>query len=321
MARLRIALLVLCFALAGSLAQAANTKVGVELQSISVNIVAPGQYRASQGSGVILLPKVGDKETTWVLTAEHVVDGLRQVREVIGKDGETKKQVTYRDAEIVQERVNAGRGVGERRYDAKVMSVDPRRDIAILRVRIDGEFDRGAQFYLGEEIPIPGTPLFHCGAPGGKSLGGTCSLTSGIVSRLGVRIPDFGGSEHGVFDQVTCPALGGSSGGLVALEEDGQIAGIITLGLRGADSFHWMVPVRSLLDYADEADARWLFDPNAERPESEDEIDLPLELNPTGFAVSRAGDTADPYRAYRITDWDRALDSVKDLQNLIREAD
>ena len=282
-------LLALLLALACSYATAANVTVGRDLQAISVNICSPGAYRAVQGSGTIVLVNIGEQTTSWVLSAEHVVDSLRQVKSVIGPDGSTRKQVTYRDAEIVQEQVSGGRAVGEKRYDAKVMCVDPRRDIALLRVRVDGEFKQGAAFYLGGEIPPPGTALFHCGAPGGKDIGGTCSLTSGIVSRLGVRIPDFGGSEHGVFDQVTCPALQGSSGGLVALKEDGRLIGIITLGLRGSDSFHWMVPMRSLLEFARDTKAEWLFDPSVEHPDSEGNIALPLELNPGGFDASKAG--------------------------------
>lgn len=248
--------------------------IGVDLQSVSVNVAAG----RSQGSGVLFIAELGGRQTTWVLTANHVVDGLRSVKDVISDDGVTKKSVTYRDAEVVQERVSNGRGVGEKRFYAKVVSVHKQRDLALLRVRIDGEFHVGAKMYLDESIPEPGTALFHCGAPGGKDIGGTASLTAGIVSRIGALIPDFGGSEHGVFDQVTCSAMGGSSGGLVALQDDGRVVGLITLGLRGSDSFHWMVPSRSILEFLDEIGARWVVDPKAERPESEASLKMPLEV-------------------------------------------
>jgi S1-C subfamily serine protease len=284
---LTVALLVCC-----ATAQAVDVSVGVNLQRASVNIKAG----RSQGSGVLFHPIIGGKKTTWVLTAHHVVDGLRKVSSVIDQNGDKKQKVTYSDILVVQERVNLeqGRGVGENRYYAKVIGVDERRDLAIARVRDDEAFTGGVTFYLEEQIPLPGTRLFHCGAPGGQNLGGTCSLTPGIISRLGVLIPDFGGSEYGVFDQVTCPALGGSSGGLVALADDGRVVGIITLGLRGADSFHWMVPVRSLTEYADEVNAPWLFDPSVEAPGSEKDISIPIELNPvTGTAKLFGSDEAD----------------------------
>jgi len=273
--------LFLCVALACSVVYA-DTSVGARLQQVSVNVKAG----RSQGSGLIVLAEVDGKITTWIVTANHVVDGLRQVKTVIDADGSDKKQVSYMDAEVVQEKVVNGRGVGEKKFFAKVMSVDPRRDVALLRVRADDEFRVGALFYLNEEIPQPGTALFHCGAPGGQDLGGTCSLTDGIVSRVGVNISQFGGSEHGIYDQITCPAQPGSSGGLVALSDDGRVVGIITLGVRGADSFHWMVPIRSILAFAKDTGAAWIFDPSVEPPVSENDIKLKLEVNPSGFSVS-----------------------------------
>lgn len=226
----------------------ANKDVEGNLQSASVNVHA-GPY---QGSGMLILVPVEGRITTWVLTANHVVEALRHV----DSDG----VVTYGNVEVVQDIVIHNRIVAERQYDAKVVSVDRRRDIALLRVVSDGQFDTGVEFCLDTDIPQPGTGLFHCGAPGGKDTGGTCSLTDGIVSRIGVRIPEFGGREYGIYDQITCPALGGSSGGLVALANDGRVIGMLTIGLNGCDSFSWMVPVRSILDFARDIDAEWLFD-------------------------------------------------------------
>jgi len=261
--------------------------VGPALQSISVNICCPtsgyGERGTTQGSGTLVVGKVGDKPAVWVLTAHHVVSSLRTVQDVISSTGEPKKQVRYRDAQIIQERVVDGRGVGERTFDALVISVDPRRDIALLRVR-DGEFTKqGVQFYTGSEICQPGVELYHCGAPGGKEIGGTCSLTAGIISRIGVRIPEFGGAEHGIFDQVDCPARGGSSGGLIALRESGQWIGMITLGLGGGDSFHWAVPIRSVRAWTRDLKIEWLLDPTKPAPSEEEVSKIRLENDPVGF--------------------------------------
>lgn len=264
--------------------------VGPGLQAVSVNICCPSTYGGAgeaEGSGTLVVGKVGDKPAVWVLTAHHVVKDLRSEKEVVSPGGEKKTHVSYRDAQIIQERVVDGRAVGETKVDAKVVSVDERRDIALLRIR-DGEFkQKGVTFYAVKDIPQPGTALYHCGAPGGKEIGGTCSLTAGIVSRLGVRIPEFGGSEHGVFDQVDCPALGGSSGGLVALRDNGQWVGMITLGLGGGDSFHWIVPVRSVRDWATEIKAEWLLDPSKPQPKEDDVAKIPLENQPVGFASNK----------------------------------
>lgn len=253
---------------------AKRVTVGPSLQKVSVNVLCPSKYGGSggaQGSGTVFLSEIDGLPSAWVLTAYHVIKGQREVSDVISRTGSTKKSVSYRDAQIIQERVLAGRIVGELKFDAEIISVDASRDIALLRIR-DGEFsDVGALFYLDGVIPLAGTELYHCGAPGGKDTGGTCSLTMGIVSRIGVRIPGFGGgSKHGVFDQTDTAALGGSSGGLLALKSDGRFIGMITLGLRGGDSFHWYVPARSILDWADEISVQWLFDPTCDRPTEED---------------------------------------------------
>lgn len=268
--------------------------VGPRLQKLSVNVYCSNSYGGGvQGSGTIFLSEVfSDREreamshqAAFILTAHHVVEDLREVKTVI-INGETKTVVRYRDAQIVQERVENGRTIGEVKYDAKVINVDPRRDIALLRVR-KGDFATiGADFYNGISIPCAGIEIYHCGAPGGKETGGTCSLTSGIVSRIGVRIPDFGGgSEFGIFDQTDTAALGGSSGGMVALKSNGQWIGMITLGLRSADSFHWFVPARSVSLWAEEIEIMWLFDSSVDRP-TEDEITaivLELHIKPGTF--------------------------------------
>ena len=249
--------------------------VGPNLQKVSVNVLAG----YSQGSGTIFLSEVSGKQAAFIITANHVVSGLREVQSVVDSEGITIKSIRYLDAQVIQEQVELGRTIGEVKYDAKVICVDPRRDIALLRVRKGDFTDTGAVFYSGD-LPAAGVEIYHCGAPGGKETGGTCTLTSGIVSRIGVRIPGFGGgSELGVFDQTDTAALGGSSGGLIALKSNGQWIGMITLGLGGVDNFHWFIPVRSVEVWAAEAGVMWLLDPTVDRPSEDDILAIQLELN------------------------------------------
>ena len=255
--------------------------IGPQLQEVSVNVAA-GRY---QGSGTIFLSLVDGKPSAWVLTAHHVVESLREVKEVIDSDGDTKKSIRYGDTQVIQEQVEYGRTIGEIKYDAKVINVDAKRDIALLRVRKGDFATKGANFYLGTEIPTVGTEIYHCGAPGGKSLGGTSTLTGGIISRIGVRIPEFGGgSEHGIFDQTDTAALGGSSGGMVAFRSDGQWIGMITLGIRSGDNFHWFVPARSVKSWANEVKVMWLFDSSLPRPTEKEVKKIVLEHVSPGYA-------------------------------------
>jgi hypothetical protein len=90
--------------------------VGPGLQAVSVNICCPSSYGGAgeaEGSGTLVVGKVGDKPAVWVLTAHHVVKDLRSEKEVVSPGGEKKTHVSYRDAQVIQERVVDGRAVGE----------------------------------------------------------------------------------------------------------------------------------------------------------------------------------------------------------------
>jgi hypothetical protein len=272
-----------------SVVAVASEDTGPYLQTISVNVKAAH----TQGSGTVVnVPREEGAPLTFVLTAAHVIKPLREVRTVVDKDGKDKKVISYRDAQVVHERTNeeGTRVVGESRLDARVLNVDTVRDIALLHVRAVGQFKASAKFYQGGRVPAVGIPILHCGCPGGQDVSGTGAVTAGIISRIGVRIPDFGGSEHGVYDHVDCAALGGSSGGMIAMANDGRWVGMITLGLRSGDSFHWMVPIRSVRGWAKEINASWLLDPDATVDDKMvKEIPLENEAGSSGDSAEEEG--------------------------------
>ncbi len=70
---------------------------------------------------------------------------------------------------------------------------------------------------------------------------------------------------------------------MVALASNGRIVGIITLGLRGTDNFHYMVPVRRIREWAEKTDIVWLLDPKAKLPTEADIEKIPLENTSPGF--------------------------------------
>ena len=128
----------------------ADDKLYQHLQDVSVTVKAAG----GEGSGVIVTreievaPNVKQK-VNFVWTAAHVVDGLRSERRVV-KDGQTKRVIEFRDAQIVKELVEDGRRVGEIKMEAKVIKysdAENGEDLALLMVRKKGFIDKTTTFY------------------------------------------------------------------------------------------------------------------------------------------------------------------------------
>ena len=112
----------------------AIASVPEDLQRVSVTIKAGN----AQGSGTLVTRKIGEDTVTFIWTAAHVVDGLRTTRTVVTPQGTPRILVEYRDAEIVQERQQDGRRVGEVKFDCKIVKVsdaDYGEDLALLMVR------------------------------------------------------------------------------------------------------------------------------------------------------------------------------------------
>ena len=123
-----------------------------DLQQVCVTIKAGD----AQGSGTLVTRKVGEDTVSFVWTAAHVVEGLRTTRTVVTPQGTSKILVEYRDAEIVQERQQNGRRVGEVKYDCKIVKVsdaDYGEDLALLMVRCKGAYP------LSVSAKLSGTPI------------------------------------------------------------------------------------------------------------------------------------------------------------------
>ena len=184
-------------------------EVADHLQNISVTIKAEDGYNKSEGSGVLVVREIGGKKVTFIWTAAHVVDNLRDVREVIDESGRSLKVIEFKDAQIVKELVEGGRRVGELKMDAAVIKysdADNGHDLALLMVRAKDYGKDSTIFYLNKEekiVPI-GTRLFHVGSLLGQM--GANSMTTGIVSQVGRTL---GKVE---FDQTTVTAFSGFFG-------------------------------------------------------------------------------------------------------------
>tara|TARA_R110000824_G_scaffold282601_13_gene470904 strand:- start:953 stop:1942 length:990 start_codon:yes stop_codon:yes gene_type:complete len=248
------------------------------LQDVSVTVKAQG----GEGSGVIVTraipitevqpPALGKPLTVkvnFVWTAAHVVDSLRSVRTVI-KDGQSRKMIEFKDAQIVQELVEDGRRVGEMKMEAKIIKYSDSEngeDLALLMIRKKGYIDKSVTFYQGEGRPVAiGTELYHVGSLLGQT--GSNSMTRGICSQVG-RVLNLGNGAGVVFDQTTVTAFPGSSGGGVFLSERsgdnaGQYMGMLVRG--AGETFNLIVPIRRMRAYAKREGILWAIDSDCPAP-------------------------------------------------------
>jgi len=233
------------------------------LQDISVTIHAGW----AQGSGVI---KTRDN-TNYVLTAGHVVARLRKTREFIDpKTGTKKTKIEFDDAKIVKELYQDGRSVGRLEIDAEVLrysDADNGEDVALLRIRKKNFIQSSVQFYCGEATPGINTHLLHVGSLLGQT--GSNSLTSGIISQIGrVR-------NDKIYDQSTCAAFPGSSGGGLFIESNGQYVGMIVRG--AGETFNLYVPVRRIREWAKRVNVEFVIDDKLPVPNEKTLKSTPIE--------------------------------------------
>jgi S1-C subfamily serine protease len=246
--------------------------VAEHLQNVSVTV----HTNTGSGSGVVITRNVKVKPTdtetvkaNFVWTAAHVVDGLRSVRTIVDpKTGTERKVVEFAPAFLVKELVENGRKVGEVKMEARVIKysdADTNEDLALLMILKRDFVTDSAKFYLdGDKTPKIGDELIHVGSLLGQ--GGANSMTTGIISQVG-RTINLSGGNVVVFDQTTCPAFPGSSGGGVFLK-DGKYIGMLVRG--AGETFNLIVPVRRIHSFAEKHNILWALDETLPVPSLEE---------------------------------------------------
>lgn len=253
------------------------SKVAKHLQEVSVTV----QGQSGTGSGVLFTRKDANGQlVNLVWTAGHVVDDLRTTREVITPDGAKRTIVEFQDAKIVKQLIEDGRIVGRLEIDAEVIrysDANDGEDLALLRIRKKNFVDSNVTttFYLTNVPPDLGTELLHVGSLRGQF--GANSLTSGIYSQHGRLLGKT------VYDQTTCAAFPGSSGGGVFLR-DGKYIGMLVRG--AGETFNLIVPVRRMIIWAKNAKVEWAMNPALPMPTDEELKKLPIEDVGKNFASS-----------------------------------
>ena len=301
-----------------------NPSVPDYLQQISVTVKAGG----AQGSGTLvtrqirrsagaLIPAERDGTVTFVWTAAHVVEGLRTTRTVVTPEGTPRILVEYKDAEIVQERQQDGRRVGEVKYDCKVVKVsdaDYGEDLAVLMVRCKDAYPMSicAKFHANVNyLPPVGVELSHCGSLLGQF--GANSYTTGVLSQTG-RTLAMKGANVKVFDQVTAVAFPGSSGGGMFLKADGVYMGMLTQGVMQLQGFNFVVPVRRIHTWAKDTKIEWALDAKVPMPTLKEIEAIPVEdagRSPGGYPHRDPVAEPAPPASKPPFNFDKALDWVR----------
>ena len=81
-----------------------------------------------------------------------------------------------------------------------------------------------------------------------------------------------------MFDQTTCTAFPGSSGGGVYLKSDARYVGMLVRG--AGEGFNLIVPVRRMKEYCEKHKIMWALDKSVPMPTEDDLEKLPIEHEP-----------------------------------------
>ncbi len=171
-----------------------------------------GQERRGSGSGFIF---AADGK---ILTNAHVVDGANRV------------QVTLNDG---------------RRLPGRVIGSDPVTDVAVVQVEAGNlpvvKLGDSEQIQAGEWVVAIGNPL-----------GLNHTVTKGIISAIARPSSDIGETDKRVdFIQTDAAINPGNSGGPL-LNANGEVIGINTAIIRGAQGIGFAVPVNTVKRVADQ---------------------------------------------------------------------
>lgn len=249
--------LAILIGLAGAMALgAAERHIPDYLNKISITVRAESDFSRSEGSGSLFVRDVDGVQKIFVWTAGHVVADLKREESVL-IEGKTIKIITFSNPKLLRELRNKdGRRTGEIVVDAKVIRYSPanKHDLALLLVLSEDFKAEASVEFLPKGAPLIkiGTHLWHCGSLLGASGGGHNSITDGVLSARGRVL------FNEPFDQQTCPAYPGSSGGIIATDS-GKLASIL---VRGAGSdFNLSIPCSRLWAWSEKNGVEWAMNP------------------------------------------------------------
>ena len=184
------------------------------------------------------------KKDRLVLTAYHCINDLFEdyTEEIEGPDGtvsEVKKRRKL-PLEVWQNKVRDYQIVSTVKYGAKIVGSDSKNDVALLQIT-DEDFVPPMVVHLAPDSYKykRGLKVYAVGNPG---ITFDNSISEGIIASP-ERSIDFGtGTGEFKLFQHSATTIGGNSGGSI-LNDEGELIGTVTGGLRGA-AISFAVPVR-----------------------------------------------------------------------------
>lgn len=203
----------------GSIASVASKSASsvVEIMTTSTSSYYPNRTVSGAGSGV-LIGESQEKDYTYIVTNNHVVEGYETIR-VRTTDG--------------------------KEYSAVVVGTDWQSDIAVLRIEAKGlslaSFADSDALVLGQEVVAIGNPL--------GSLGG--SVTNGIISGLS-RTISIEGIPMTLLQTNAAINPGNSGGGL--FDMNGNLIGVVNAKSVGedVDNIGFAIPAKTAKAIASE---------------------------------------------------------------------
>lgn len=246
-----------------------------------VRITSKQKDKTVLGSGTIVYSKLipnGDSDKgveyeTYVLTNEHVVDGLIEVKEKFSTllKRNIKMDILGTPGVETFEYDFTSRVIGGTSYQAEIMCYDKDRDLALLRLKTRKEFPNVAKMYsYGKETELTCfMPVVNVGC----GLGQKPVMTFGYLSGFGYEI------DNEEFTLISAASIFGNSGGATFLEETGELLGVpsrISVIFSGWSSnpithLGYSIPVWEVYRFLEDQVFNFIFDESVTSADCEEE--------------------------------------------------
>lgn len=180
------------------------------------------QARNAIGSGTVIASRqnAGGGHSTYVLTNQHVVDGLISVQNRWSTLLKREVKTDVLGVPVVEffEYRWASRNIGATGVEADIVAYDKDEDLALLKLRRDKPAEAVAKLYQrGHEHELRATMGVYCV---GAGLGEPPVITAGMISQFNREI------DNREYWLTTALSIFGNSGGALFVEDTHEFIGV-----------------------------------------------------------------------------------------------